>query len=98
MATVKIKIDGFVQLAPHDDNPRFVASDMTQYGYINVGPVETEIDFEIPEGFNRVTGEIDMLEKKLTSISDEFMKQSRAIKSRIADLKCLPAPTEAGAA
>lgn len=94
---MKVTIKGFVHTYPSTSclAGEFVVfgSDMTQYGnQILVG--ECEFEYEVPASFNPVAVEIDGLEKKLTEISDQFMRQSRELKSRIADLKCLPAPTE----
>ena len=87
---MKVTIKGFIHKSAYTDGFMMASCDMTEFGHLMVVPHEFE--FDIPDTFNPVAAEIEVLEKKLADVSDKFMEQSRAIKSRIADLKCLPAP------
>lgn len=82
---MKIKIKGFIQIPSYSKEMVFVGSDMTEYGYINVGEVESEIDYEVPEDFNPVA----TLNKKLDELNDKHVKQVRTIKREISELLCI---------
>jgi hypothetical protein len=86
---MKIKIKGFIQKSPHREGFHFCASDMSQYGYITVGEVDTEIDYDIPADWNPVAAEVAALNKHLQEISDEHHAKVRQIKGRIAELLCI---------
>lgn len=86
---VKIRIDGFVQTSPHRQEFQFCAADMSQYGYLNVGPVDFEIDYEIPDDWNPTAAEVAALEKRLQEENDAHMAKVRQIKGRIAELLCI---------
>lgn len=86
---MKIKLKGFLAKAPYNEELQFVASDMSEYGFINVGPIDTEIDYDIQDGWNPVAAEVAMLEKQLAKLSDEHMNKVRKIRLRINDLLCI---------
>lgn len=63
------------------------ACDMSQYGFIMIGPVEVEVD--VPDDFNRTAAQITTLEKKLDTMSAEYQRNCAAIRGRISDLQCI---------
>lgn len=90
----KIIIKGFVQLASHSKLPAFNNFDMSKYGDIMIAPHEFEYD--MPDDFNPIAAEVDMLNKKKNELADEYHGKQKQLDERIANLLCIehtPTPT-----
>lgn len=61
--------------------------DMTQYGYINLGPIEVE--FEVPDNFDMNAKEIEVLELAKVKAAGEYHSTIRRIEDQISKLRCL---------
>jgi hypothetical protein len=85
MASITIK--GFVMKAPYANQPQFVSCDMSEHGYLMIGPLEFE--YTMPEDFNEVKAEIACLDRKLAAINKDHANQVRMIKQRKNDLLCI---------
>ena len=62
-------------------------TDMAAYGYFTVAPLEVE--FEVPDDFNPVQGEIALLQQTKEKINQEAMARMRLIEDQIRNLQCL---------
>lgn len=82
-----VTINGFVMKAPYNGSPVFVNCDMSEHGYLMIGP--HEFDYEIPETFNPVAAEVESLNKKLAAVNKDHSNAVKAIKDRIANLLCI---------
>ena len=85
METVTIK--GFIMRTPYGQQLSFCGADMSDHGYIMVGPYEFE--YTIPESYNPVAAEVSCLEKKLENLKEEHTRSVIAIERRIANLLCI---------
>jgi hypothetical protein len=63
------------------------SGDMTDYGYVTVGTIEVE--FEVPDDFNPVQAEIEMLKHAKAKVESEAMSKMRLIEDQIRNLQCL---------
>lgn len=97
MATVHIKIDGFIHKNKYSRSFVFYQHDMSEYGDILVGPHTLEFDYELPEGWNPVAAQVSALEKAKATLSAEFNRRVAQINDEISKLQCLEF-TPAGAA
>ena len=63
------------------------SSDMTEYGYVTVGTMDVE--FEVPDDFNPVQAEIEMLKTVKAKIESDAMVKTHHIEEQIRNLQCL---------
>jgi len=86
-----IKLTGYVHVNKYNTSEFIVTNnDMTKYGDVLVGTVD--IDFTIPAEFSATAAEVSLLEARVEQLSEEYHRNVAALKSRISDLQCLPAP------
>lgn len=90
MKTVTIK--AFVHADKHSTNGYTIYPvDMSrEFGTVCLGSVEVE--YTIPPDFNAVGAEVALLNKQLDKLAADYLSNTTALKSRIRDLQCLPAP------
>jgi hypothetical protein len=84
---MKTKIKTILHQDFHGAGFLLFAVDMSQYGYVVVGPVEVEC--EVPDDFNPTAAKISTLEKKLDAMSDEYQRNCASIRGQISDLQCI---------
>lgn len=85
MSTVKIK--GFVHKTRFGCGFDFHIIDMSEYGFVCVGPAEFE--YELPADFEPVAAEVAMLKKKQDAIKSEAALALDQIDQRIQSLLCI---------
>ena len=64
-------------------------ADMSEYGYLLIGTVDVEVDYELPDDFNFTQLEIDNLKKEKKRIQAEANKKLVAIDEKIQSLQCI---------
>jgi len=97
MSAVTIKIEGFIMRSPHSGNICFYESDMSQYGYLMVGPYTHEFDYELPEGWDPTAAQVAALNKQKDALTDEFHRRVAQINDQISKLQCLEFTPEGAA-
>lgn len=61
--------------------------DMSQCGYVCAG--KQTIEFEVPDNYNPVRQQIEMLQKEQERVTNEFNDRVQKIKEEISKLQCL---------
>ncbi|HEY9279509.1 MAG TPA: hypothetical protein VIP51_05485 [Eoetvoesiella sp.] len=85
MSTVTVK--GLVHKGEYQKDLLVFPNDMSEYGYVLIGPVEFE--YTMPANFNAVAAQLAALDKKLTSIHREYARQIAHIEDKKAKLLCI---------
>lgn len=61
--------------------------DMSAYGHVCAG--KQTIEFEVPDNYNPVRQQIEMLQKEQERVTNEFNDRVQQIKEEISKLQCL---------
>ena len=88
---MKVQIDGFI-LWKHDSwEPKgqffFREWEMEEHGYVTVRP--HSIEFDVPDDFNPVPGQIEVLEKEKAQVRKEFNARIAQLNEHIGKLQAL---------
>lgn len=86
---MKIKLKGFIHKDRYTGEFTFYQTDMSKYGDLLVGPIEREIDYDTPEGWNPVAAEVAGIEKRMDMLAAEYQAKLAPLKNRLQDLQCI---------
>ena len=88
---MKVTIDGFVLYKKDAWETKgefyFQKWEMEEHGYVTVSPCSIELD--VPDDFNPVPAQLDLLEKEKAKIRDEFNQRIAQLNEQIGKLQCL---------
>lgn len=88
MATIRATVTLHAKRYANEYEYSIMASkDMSEYGYIAI--VDQEVSIDIPDDFNPVPVEIEMLRKAKAKIQAEAQMKANAIDEQIGKLLCL---------
>ena len=69
------------------DDWSLFSCDMSAYGHVCAG--KTLVEFEVPDNYNPVRQQIEMLQKEQERVTNEFNDRVQKIKEEISKLQCL---------
>jgi hypothetical protein len=81
-----VEIPGFV-LSSEYGYVTWSQNEMLDHGYVTVAP--HSLAFTVPDDFNSIASEVEMLNKKIDAMADEYHGKVAQIKERIANLLCI---------
>ena len=88
---MKIEITGHIHWRKaryqKEEEYQFFQTDMSQYGYVVVCP--TTLELEIPDDFDPVKGQVEVLKKERARIHAEFQSRVNEIDDALSKLLCL---------
>lgn len=86
---MKIKETMYVHKAKYRTEPVIQLTDMSEYGYVLLGTVDIEFEFEMPSEAEQVKKEIEMLTAEKNRILAEAHMKTQNIQDQINSLLCL---------